>query len=257
MTGQVSLYNIYYGNFSSSESTRMKYLVDFFAQNLGGSSWYNIMTAYYQVINGVTTYASNDLRFGGSISIAVSSRKGSLSDSDVRAAISNAISGKTLPLDSNAVYTFIFRGDINFDGWVGFGGQSPRWCGYHSTFNYNKTGVVIHYSVIGDSGTARIAGFGGCSGLGLHLTANKNFGADCTASIFAHEVVEAVSNDFSAWNDHNATSATNGFENADMCAWQFGKLLPLSINANVVVGGKKWLLQTNWLPGIGCRQQYP
>jgi len=64
------------------------------------------------------------------------------------------------------------------------------------------------------------------------------------ASVIIHELEEAQSDPFfTAWFDGY------GYENADKCAWTYGTLSTASNGAkyNVVVGGKKYLIQQNWL----------
>ena len=63
--GTVNLYNIYVGDFSSQISTNMTMdIVDALAANIGGSTWYEMMTTYYQKnADGNLTYASNSVAF--------------------------------------------------------------------------------------------------------------------------------------------------------------------------------------------------
>jgi hypothetical protein len=58
-----------------------------------------------------------------------------------------------------------------------------------------------------------------------------------------HEFAEAVSDPLL-----NAWSFTDGYENADRCAWQFGTPLIASNGAkyNIVVGTKQYYIQQNW-----------
>jgi hypothetical protein len=253
-TGNINLYNIYWGDFSSASSTQMKGLIDFFAANLGGSSWYNIMTTYYQIVGNVQTFMSNKLTFVKSVSVSTTTTAGTLTDAIVESTISGLISSGQLPVDPAALYTLIFRGDTSYSGWAGTGGTQAQWCGFHSSFTYQPGNVNIYYSVLGDSGTSAFPQY--CQSQTSN-TANGNAGADGLASVYAHEVVEAASDGNGAWWDTCSSCLTKGYENGDMCSWKFGTLLPGSTNANVVIGGKKWLIQDNYVPGVGCRQQYP
>lgn len=54
-----------------------------------------------------------------------------LTDSSIQQYIQNLIKAGTLPADENALYPFMFRGDVTFDGWL------TSWCGYHSDFIAN------------------------------------------------------------------------------------------------------------------------
>jgi hypothetical protein len=253
-TGNINLYHIYWGDFSSSSSLQMKELVDFFAAHLGGSSWYNIMTAYYQIAGNVQTQMSNALTFVSSISVSTTTIAGVLSDTLVVATITNLIASKQLPLDPSAIYTLIFRGDTSYPGWAGTGGSQAQWCGYHGSFIYQPNNVKIFFSVMGDTGTAPFPG--SCQAIKSN-TVNGNVGADSLVSVYAHEVVEAASNGNGAWSYTCYGCIFEGYENGDMCAWNFGTLLPGSSNANVIIGGMNWLIQQNFVPNVGCKLAYP
>lgn len=173
-----------------------------------------------------------------------------MTDAGVRAIINNLISTGQLPVDPNGIYAFIFRGDVNYSGWVG--SSSKQWCGYHTSYISNNQ--LLKYFVAGDQSTATSTGGYTCT----HQTSgtpNGNWGADQVASVYAHELVETSTNYDGAW--FSRSGATSGQENADLCGYSYGTLLPGSSNANTVVGGKKWLLQQNWVPNVGCRQQWP
>ena len=63
------------------------------------------------------------------------------------------------------------------------------------------------------------------------------------ASIIAHELEEAVTDPvFSGWYDRT------GQENADKCAWTFGKTYGTNgALANMKLGTKDYLIQQNWV----------
>ena len=220
-----------------------KSLVDYFAANIGGSSWHNMMTQYYQVIGTTKTYMSNDVALKGSVPTYATTRGRTLTDAQVRKIISDLISTGQLPFDTNGVYAFIFRGDVQFTGWL------SSWCGYHDSFFYSSD-KLLKYFVAGDPSTYGNSGSASCGP--KTNTPNGNYGADAVVSVYAHELVETTSNYANAWY-----VAASGSENGDICAWKFGTPLPGSPNANTVIGGKKWLLQQNWVPTLGCRQQWP
>jgi len=79
------------------------------------------------------------------------------------------------------------------------------------------------------------------------VSPNNNVALDATASVFAHEVDETITDPFlNAWYD------SRGAENADKCAWTFGTTLPVGAPANVAkynvtYGSYKYLIQQNWL----------
>ena len=84
---------------------------------------------------------------------------------------------------------------------------------------------------------------------------NGNAGADAMASIIAHEAEEATTDPLlNAWYDRR------GYENADKCAWTFGAVSTASNGSkyNVVLGGKQYLIQQNWVNASGgyCSMKY-
>jgi len=180
MLGPVNVYHIYYGDFSSTSGQTTVSLMNYFASNIGASDWYNIMTSYYDYTG---TYCSASVTYGGSIYQATTTTNGTITSTTVRSAITTAINAGSFPLDPNGVYFFIFRGSITLSGFL------TSWCGYHSYFYLG--GVYIKYSVIGDPGSATSGG-AGCEAI-YSNTANGNIGADSMASVYAHELVEAVS----------------------------------------------------------------
>lgn len=228
MDGQVNLYNIYYG------SSNTQALIDYFAANIGNSAWYTTMKHYSgggKAISGTVSFVTSKY---------ISSTVTTLTDSAIKNTLAGLFFAKTLTADSDGIYAFIFKGDITFNGWL------SQWCGYHSFFTYN--GKTIKYFVAGDSSFSTSGS--ACQGYQNGATANNNVGADSLASVYAHELVATVS-DFSGRAFYAATPAGLQ-ENADLCAWNWGSFLPGSVNANVVVGSKNFLIQQNWLPGVGC-----
>ena len=67
------------------------------------------------------------------------------------------------------------------------------------------------------------------------------------ASVLAHELLEASSDPLlNAWFD------THGEENADKCAWKFGKTFPANNGSiyNQTIGTRNFLIQMNWVNRI-------
>jgi hypothetical protein len=241
MTGTVNAYNIYYGDISSST----KDLVNYFAANLGNSSWYSTVTPYYQIVNGVKTFLSKSLVLKKSVDVAAT--KTVLSGTDVIYIILNLFETGKVPVDSNGVYSLFFRGDIT--AFFEFTTPSKYWlvdfCGYHGAF-YLGDGRIIKFMVMGDPSYAGIAGEvceeiratdpGG--------TANNNVGADSMVSVYAHEIANTLTNYNGQWYFDS-----NGMEVADPCFWKFGVYTG---NSNMVVGNKRFLVQQMWVPILGC-----
>eukprot|EP00597_Dinobryon_sp_UTEXLB2267_P004760 CAMPEP_0170076792 /NCGR_PEP_ID=MMETSP0019_2-20121128/13728_1 /TAXON_ID=98059 /ORGANISM="Dinobryon sp., Strain UTEXLB2267" /LENGTH=244 /DNA_ID=CAMNT_0010288713 /DNA_START=344 /DNA_END=1078 /DNA_ORIENTATION=- len=240
MTGTVNAYNIYYGNISSST----KNLVNYFAANLGSSSWYNTLTSYYQIVNGVKTYVSKSFVFKQSVDVPASTAQ-TFNLSDVNSTLFKLFDKKRLPVDTNAVYTIFFRGDLPAS-FINPGNKKMYWlkdyCGYHGGL-YLKDGRYIKFAVVGDPSYAGVKGEG-CEEIIISGTANGNLGADSMVTVYAHEIAETITNYANAWYFNS-----NQFENADACSWDFGDYTG---NSNVVLGNKKFLVQRMWVPTKGC-----
>lgn len=239
LTDIVTAYNIYVGDFSSTPSLqRTQELLDYFASNLGESSWFSIITSYYQ-INSKTnkkTYASGKLNFGGSVNIFSEDVALSLTELDLIDALIYLLNNRFFPVNTQAVYTFILRGDTVYDGWL------SKWCGYHFGILLND-GRILNLSIIADPGSVQ-KGKDPCACVAMWAnTANGNMGADNMAQVYAHEVVEVITNFNGAWHFEN------NVENADACGWTFGKV---DGNSNVQIGQKRFLIQQNWQPKVGC-----
>jgi hypothetical protein len=107
MPGTVNIYNIYYGDFSSSSSQQMISLVDYFSQNLGNTPWYKILTSYYQVIGGTKTMVSANTLYKSSQFTAPTAKLQTITETTIINAISSLIASGNLPVDVDGVYTVI------------------------------------------------------------------------------------------------------------------------------------------------------
>jgi hypothetical protein len=105
---------------------------------------------------------------------------------------------------------------------TGFNYGAIQFCGYHS---YSGN---IAYGFVGDSSVTTW-----CQG---QPTASNNLGADSMGSVLIHEIEEATSDPIL-----NAWASTNGYENADKCAWNFG-----TFSTNAPYYNYSWL-STNYL----------
>jgi hypothetical protein len=184
MTGTVNLYHIYFGYFPTypdlADSQQTKNLMDYFATNFDTLSWFGVLSEYYQIIDGVQTFAANRTRFMKSVSYRSTSIAITVTDSDMTDSIVSLISSGQLPIDPNGIYVIIFRGDFNYDSWL------QQWCSYHSQFSLIN-GIILRMVVIGDPSTAPVDIQLGCSAVSPP-TANGNFGADSMINLYAHEI---------------------------------------------------------------------
>jgi hypothetical protein len=226
--GTTGVYYIWYGNWAGNSATSI--LTDF-ANNIGGSSYFNINTTYY---NGAGAHVSNLVSYGSSTSDNYS-QGAALSDAAVQAVVARAINTSALPLDTNGVYFVLTSADVNATS-----GFCTKYCGWHTHGTIG--GADIKYSFVGNPDRCPTACEAQPTG------PNGNAGADGMASIIAHELEEAVTDpDLNAWYDHR------GAENADKCAWTFGTTytVPNGSKANMVLGTRNYLIQQNWVNASG------
>jgi len=224
MLGTTKAYYIWYGNWNGNSATTI--LTDLMS-NIGGSPYFNINTTYY---DGSNTHVSNSVNYAGSTSDNYSQGT-ALSDASVKAVVSSAITSGRLPKESHAVYFVLTSQDVNETS-----GFCTQYCGWHT--HGTISGTDIKYSFVGNPDRCPSACAAQTTG------PNGNAGADGMASIISHELEEAVTDpDLNAWYDRR------GAENADKCAWTFGKTYAAGNGAlaNMKLGTRDYLIQRNWV----------
>ncbi len=235
MVNTKNVYYIWYGNWSGNTAGS---ILDTLASSIGGSSYFNINTTYY---NGAGQKVSNSVNFTGSTNDNYS-QGAKLTDSGVEAVVQNAINSGGLPLDTNGVYFVLTSADVNETS-----GFCTQYCGWHT--NGTISGKDIKYAFIGNPDRCPSA----CEE--QSTSPNGNAGADGMASIISHELEEASTDpDLNAWYDQR------GEENADKCAWTFGTTKTASNGSayNMTLGGRNYLIQRNWVNASGgyCALSY-
>ncbi len=239
----VNVYFIWYGNWSKtsgSDSQNSQNLLDtlFSSTGLNNSGYEKINTTYY---DGSSSHVSGSLVLAKSANDNYSQGT-ALSDAQVQAVVSNAISNGSLPNDVHGLYFVLTSSDVNETS-----GFCTQYCGWHTHGTIG--GNDVKYSFVGNPDRCPSA----CEA--QTTSPNNNSGADGMASIMAHESEEAISDpDLNAWYD------VRGNENADKCAWKWGPLSTASNGSkyNQTLGGYHWLIQMNWenASGGGCAQTY-
>ena len=206
MAGTPVAYLIWYGNWNQnngSDTPAKQQLVRDFLSGIGDSPYFKINSTYTGVPGPVT----------GSVTLKEETTEpGSpgnkpVSDNDIRAAVTNAISSGRLPLNKDGVYFVLTSSNISKSGFC------TQYCGWHTYAKVN--GVPVKYSFVGNANRCLNA----CAA--QTISPNINAGVDRMLSVVAHELEEAVTDpELNAWYD------SRGAENADKCAWTFGQNLP-------------------------------
>lgn len=222
LTG-TNIHLIWYGNWNNNTATAI--LPDL-AQNIGGSPYFNINTTYS---DGSGTAVTNMCKLSTQANDNYS-QGSNLSDAAVQ-----AIVAAQTPTDTNGVYFVLTSADVNETS-----GFCTQYCGWHTHATIN--GRDIKYAFIGNPDRCPSA----CEA--QTASPNGNAGADGMASIIAHELEEATTDpDLNAWYDRR------GYENADKCAWMFGKTSIASNGSqyNMTLGTRQYLIQENWVNAGG------
>jgi hypothetical protein len=236
MLGTTNVYLIWYGNWGNNQAVN---IITDLANNIGGSSYFNINTTYY---NSAGTKVSNSVHLAGSTNVNPPGYDTSLTDGEIQTIVANTINGGTFAKDTNGVYFVLTSADVNASS-----GFCTQYCGWHTHASIG--GSDIKYSFVGDPTRCPAS----CQQ--QNTGPNGTSGGDGMASIWAHELEEAVTDpDLNAWYD------SRGYENADKCAWTFGSTYAAAngATANVHLGNRDYLIQRNWVNAGGgsCAMSY-
>ncbi len=237
VTWDAPIYFIYYGNWVDQYGNWGPYggsawLLEHFASQLGGSSWFSINSWYGDAWGN---WATNQVHFAGR-AIDRYSLGSNLSGDDVRQIVENTIYNGSLPNDPYGIYVVLTSPDVAQDGFC------AHHCGWHTSASWPSGGADedrLTYTFVGNSDRCP----NNCGP--TWPSANGDRAGDAMVSTLGHELAEIVTDPHAGgwW-------APNGQENADHCAWQFGQEYTTSAGgpANVAIGDRWYLLQMNWAP---------
>lgn len=225
-----NIYLIWYGHWNQTNGTddaNGQDIIRAWARGIGGTDYLKINAGY-----GGPAITGNAYYAGEAIDNGTATR---LSDNDILAIVDRTISAGKLPYDADGVYFVVTSSDI-----AERSGFCTRYCGWHTKGN-RSNGQKVRYSFVGNAARC----LSSCAA--QSVSPNGNAGIDGSISVLSHELEEAMTDpDLNAWYD------SSGSENADKCAWTFGKttLLGNGSYANMSFGGRNWLIQRNlWKSG--------
>jgi hypothetical protein len=226
MTGPVHVYAIWYGTWSSR--SRRRTIVRDFLRHLDSPYW-NINRTFPNASGRTVDPAPS---FAGEIDDPGSSGVSQMSDLQIQAVVERAVSTKALPRDSNGVYLVLTSSKVTKTGFL------TEYCGWHSAARIQ--GSTLKFSFVGDPSGPKVRN---CSPQGT--SPNGDVGADAMVSTIAHELDETVTDPtMRGWR------TAHGEENADRCAWKYGTVYTSGGgHANMQLGGRHYLVQTNWVNG--------
>jgi hypothetical protein len=238
MLGTTHMYYIWYG---TAWDTNSKNLITSWGNSIGGTPYFNINTTYYDHSN---VHVSNSVTLSGQASVGYTYGT-NLSDSQIQSIVSDAITSGALPKDTQGVYMVLTDKTVGESS-----GFCTQYCGWHTHGTIG--GSDIKYAFVGDAESKCPSGCGATS-----PSVNSLPGADGMVSVMSHELEEAVTDpDLNAWYANS-----DGSENADKCAWNWGTTSTASNGAkyNQTMGGKNYLIQQNWVIDTTqrCLQHWP
>jgi len=235
---------------SASAGAADQSLVGSFLNNLGGSSYWNINSTYYDIVRGRRNFVNNSMTYSSywaPNSNAPVAGDVVTPDSMVHV-IDNGFRNGSLTYDPNTLYMIFTGPGVNLGG--GFSSSNLQYCAWHSAYWF-KGGPIVQFSAMPydadfnpdhPSANGYICTF-------LTKGQNGDLGADAAVSAVAHETEETATDPvslthtpyFAGWYD------AYGEENADKCAYQYGPTLVKHRDYwNITIGGKPFLVQQNW-----------
>ena len=227
-------------------------LVGYFLNNLGGSSYWNINSTYYDVLDGAQNFISNSMGYS---SFWAPSQKapgagGVVTADDMVYLIETGFANKTLTYDPNTLYMIFTGPGVNLGG--GFSSSNLQYCAWHSGYWFEKGGPIVQFSAMPYDADFNPDHPSANGYICTYLTKGPNgdLGADVAVSAMAHETEETATDPvslthspyFVGWYD------VFGAENADKCAYRYGPTLAVNNRDywNMTIGGKPFLVQQNW-----------
>jgi len=235
-------------------------LVGYFLSNIGGTSYWNINTLYYQIVGGQKQFVQNTMSYDGFWAAGGpgAPKPGQVVKSgEMVKLIEDGFDSGVLRYDPNTVYMIFTGPGVNLGG--GFDPNHLQYCAWHSAY-IRRNGQTVQISAMpydADFSPAHPSNDGFVCVL-QDGGANGDVGADAVVSAVAHETEETATdpyiNGFLGWYDQF------GEENADKCAYTYGRVFDNGLGLwNITVGAKPFLVQQNWAPlqKQRCLKSYP
>lgn len=246
MAGPNTVDFIWYGNWAGNTATT---ILPGLINNLSGSSYMNMLSSY----NNSSYTLSNKVSFGSSLFISSTinptlyqgSSLNGQTTSQIQSIVTSAISAGGFgasPNTSNTIFDVLTATNITVSGFM------TSFCGWHSSTSLGSLNTLgTQYGFVGNPGANSA-----CAGQ-TASSPNNNVGADAMASVVTHELFETITDpNATAWYDSisaTSPSTTGGYENGDMCNFNFGTAFaaPNGSAANVTLNGTNYLLQQQWV----------
>lgn len=242
MHGTVGVHFIWYGDWPAASPTRS--ILAGLVNGLSGSAYSSTNSPNYDAAGYGTTQLQlvEQVNDPGSMGT-------SLGYSGVNDVVAfNFSVGRLAPADPNGIYVVLTSKGISVGGFCtyfcanhGLSSPSSAWPGTPNVLS----------AFVGDP-TSQCP-----SNCAAGATPNGDPSGDAMASLLVHEIFETLADPDGASN-----TDSNGYENADKCAWRFGTPSAYTTTGqpyNLFVGGRPYWAQQNWVDvGLGsCAMAAP
>ena len=229
----------------------------YFLNHLGGSSYWNINSTYYETTGGRKRFVQNSMDYASFWAANVNAPKAGevVTELDMVYLIEAGFASGALEYDPNTLYMIFTGPGVNLGG--GFSKDNLRYCAWHSAYWFGN-GPIVQFSAMpydADFTPAHPAD------AGYYVLQdggpNGDVGADGTVSGMAHEIEETATDPASVRDDlgfygwyTKYVFGSQSFleENGDKCAYQYGPTVRYNGLGfwNMRIGQKQFLVQQNW-----------
>jgi hypothetical protein len=214
---------------------RYENLLTRFLSDVGGSSYYSILTQYSQP----NALILNQSTFSGSWEDTsayphAGTPSDPLQDADIQAEVGRAIAANGWQAGPNSMF-FVYTawGTTSCGSGCSATPFDGNYCAYHGSFT-DASGQPVIYANMPDAGTAAL----NCGPTGHDP--NGDYYADQEVSVTAHELFEAVSDRSHGWSTDGGTQG--GTEIGDLCNTDFPGAS--GSGGNVVLNGHSYIVQS-------------